>query len=230
MKKCISATMAVLIVLSFVAFTSSAEAGQKLPKAKAPSNAAFIELCRKGTPLEVEKAIKAGANVNPEVHNNMTPLMTAARSNSNPEVITTLLKHGADLNATYWFNGPWTVLNVAVLGSNPAVITTLIKHGADVNAKTDSDWTALMTAAMYNSNPEVMAVLIQNGADVNAKDESGMTALIAAATHNSNPAIIAELTKNGADINAKDSSGKRAIDYAKANPALKNTNVLNMLM
>ena len=55
---------------------------------------AFLELCKTGTLWEVENAINAGANVNAKNQNGLTPLM-AATANSNPEVVTTLIRNGA---------------------------------------------------------------------------------------------------------------------------------------
>ena len=44
-----------------------------------------------------------------------------------------------------------------------------------------------------------------------------------AAAFNANPEVITALLKLGADPKAKDSSGKTALDYAKENEKLKNT-------
>ncbi|MCL2009899.1 MAG: ankyrin repeat domain-containing protein [Synergistaceae bacterium] len=177
----------------------------------------FFELCGTGTVKEVEDAIKAGADVNARYSNGWTPLMSAARHNSNPEVITTLIKNRADVNAI----GPdgWTPLMfVARENSNPEVISTLIKAGADVNAIGPDGWTPLMFAAMENSNPEVISTLIKAGADVNARDSNGGTPLMFAAAYNSNPEVISTLIKNGADVNARDSNGLTPLMLAKSNP------------
>ena len=48
-----------------------------------------------GTPQDVLAAIKAGASLNERDNLGMTPLMWAAMNNTNPEVITALLKAGA---------------------------------------------------------------------------------------------------------------------------------------
>lgn len=55
----------------------------------------FFELCKTGTALQISAAIKAGASINDRTDDGATPLICAA-FNSNPEVITTLLKAGAD--------------------------------------------------------------------------------------------------------------------------------------
>ena len=60
------------------------------------SDGDFLELCKSGTVQEVEAAIKNGANVNAEDEDGWTALMIAATNNSNPEIISVLLKNDAD--------------------------------------------------------------------------------------------------------------------------------------
>ncbi|MGA2641203.1 MAG: ankyrin repeat domain-containing protein [Spirochaetia bacterium] len=72
-----------------------------------------------------------------------TPLMLAAKYNQNPEMITTLLKAGADVNAKDTQLG-WTPLVYAAQGNqNPELILTLLKAGADAKAKDERGQTAL---------------------------------------------------------------------------------------
>jgi ankyrin repeat protein len=61
-----------------------------------------------------------------------TVLMRAARYNSNPEVITVLLKGGADIRARDKDGS--TALMVAAQNDNPEVVTALLEAGTDVNA------------------------------------------------------------------------------------------------
>jgi len=56
----------------------------------------FFELVKTRTPQSVQAAIDQGADVNAQNKDGATPLMYAAAFNQNPEVITTLLKAGAD--------------------------------------------------------------------------------------------------------------------------------------
>ena len=59
----------------------------------------FFELVATGTPIQVQEAIKAGADLKAQAKYGRTPLMAAARYNQNPKVITVLLAAGADVNA-----------------------------------------------------------------------------------------------------------------------------------
>ena len=109
--------------------------------------------------------------------------------------------------------------------TTPAIISALIKAGAEVNATNSDGMSPLMMAAWTNSNPEVLATLIKARAEVNATNSDGMSPLMWAAKTNSNPEVLATLIKAGAEVNATNSDGKKAIDYAKENDALKDTDV-----
>jgi len=212
-------------VLAAVPAAPKAQAS-KAGAAKKIDDEAFIELCKTGTPQEVEVAIKAGADVNAKGKDKdgvtgVTALMNAAQYNSNPEVISSLIKAGADVNAKNQTGG--TALIRAALGNkNPEVTASLVKAGADVNAKNNYGWTAFINAAEEN-NTEVITVLINAGADVNAKNNDGFTSLMNAARYNSNPEVITVLLKAGADVKLKDKNEKMAINYARDNKALINT-------
>ena len=148
----------------------------------------------------------------------MTPLMFAAQSNPNPEVIGVLLKAGADINAKHQDGG--TMLDAAAAANrNSRVIEALVTAGADVNAKGDHGKTPLMCSAQYNRNPEVTVALLKAGADVNAKTANGTTALMLAVGSggNRNPEVVAVLAKAGADVNAKDANGKSVLEYGREN-------------
>ena len=140
-----------------------------------------------------------------------------------------ITKNGANVNAKNVAD--MTALMWAVeSNSNTEATTALIKAGANVNAKTKDEWTPLMWAVRSkNSKIETITALINAGADVNAKSKDGMTPLIFAVRNNSNPNVIITLLSFKADPKVRDNSGKMAIDYAKANKALENTDVLREL-
>jgi len=70
-----------------------------------------------------------------------TPLMYAAEDNEKPEVITTLLKAGADIEARDELG--WTPLTYASKeNQNPEVIMKLLNAGADAKAKSSAGKTA----------------------------------------------------------------------------------------
>jgi ankyrin repeat protein len=102
----------------------------------------FVELVETGTPQQIQAAIDLGEDVNArDKFLGWTALMYAARFNKNPEVITTLLKAGADVNAKD--TDGWTALMWAAWKNQDIrVITKLLKAGADVKAESNEGKTA----------------------------------------------------------------------------------------
>jgi len=106
----------------------------------------------------------------------LNPLITAA-GDKNPEVITTLLKAGADIEARELHYGNTALLWAAWNNPNPEVIATLLIAGADIEARDKFGLTPLMYTAIRNKNPENMiTTLLKAGADAKAKNKAGMTA------------------------------------------------------
>ena len=80
---------------------------------------------------------------------------------------------------------------------------------------------------------EDVAKELANGTSVKERDEIGQTPLICASWYNQNPEIITTLLKHGADAKAKSNEGKTALDYAKDNPKIYQTEAyweLNQVM
>jgi ankyrin repeat protein len=75
--------------------------------------------------------------------------MCAAGYNSNAEVISTLLRAGADIDARDRYNNMTALMYAAWFNQNPAIITTLLNSGADAKAKSCVGKTAA-DFAQYN--------------------------------------------------------------------------------
>lgn len=129
----------------------------------------------------VQNHIKDGVNVNGRGEDEKTPLMLAAMSNKNPDIIRILIENGADVNAQ--MEGGYTPLILAALNNQGfEIIKVLIKNGADVNAKNVHGETPLISANKFSGdiNPDItdiIILLIKHGADVKVKDNEGNTAL-----------------------------------------------------
>ena len=86
-----------------------------------------------GNLAEVERLLKAGADLNAKDKSGTTPLHLAAAKNSTPAVLEVLLKAGADVNAKT--TGGVTPLHFAAFSNpSPAVLEVLLKAGADPRA------------------------------------------------------------------------------------------------
>jgi ankyrin repeat protein len=73
----------------------------------------------------------------------------AAGYNSNTEVIATLLKAGADINARDSYNNLTPLMYAAWLNQNPELVTKLLDAGADAKVKSSIGKTAF-DFAQYN--------------------------------------------------------------------------------
>lgn len=167
--------------------------------------------------------------INKGVNLNSADIMVAAH-NPNPNIISTLVKYGA--NPNYITKKGVTVLMSAVTNnSNTKVIETLINLGADVNA--DSDYsTALIYAVNRRLYPnskftktsklEVIKMLLDAGANVNAVDKYGNSAVVYAVKIE-NIDIINLLLSYGADPFLCNEMGQNAQSFTK------NTKIISIL-
>ncbi|HPC36727.1 MAG TPA: trypsin-like peptidase domain-containing protein [Candidatus Marinimicrobia bacterium] len=119
----------------------------------------IFDIFSKGTPEEVNKAIKAGVNVNERDSSGFTPLMIAARYNENPKVIETLIKSGAKINDCN-YDGITPLMFAALNTINPEIITILLKYGADKKIKDNTGNNAFIYANM-NENIKATPLLVE---------------------------------------------------------------------
>lgn len=99
-----------------------------------------------------------------------------------PEVVKTLLKSGAEVNAASRESMKVTPLASAAAAKQTDIAQMLIAHGANVNARAASGHIPLHEAAA-NGNVELVKLLIAKGADVKAKTDDGKTPLDFAIEH-----------------------------------------------
>jgi len=174
--------------------------------AEALQNAAFY-----GDLAEVQRLLKAGANVDAKSSLGFTPLMRASER-GNVEIARALLQAGADCDVAR-DNGS-TALMDASSGNQPEVLKVLIEAGADPNAKT-TDGTGVMFWAAGYGHTEVVRILVKAGTRIeDPVDRFGTTPLMHA-VRNGKAETVAALLELGAKVNARDTSGKTALSHAK---------------
>jgi ankyrin repeat protein len=181
---------------------------------------------------EVQRLIRAGADVALANNFGATPLSLAAES-GNAAIIKVLLKAGAKANATN-ADGQTALMAVARTGNVDAA-KLLLKAGAQVNAR--EHWggqTALMWASSQQ-HPEMIRALLRAGAKVNERgnvtdwarkvtaeprekgmDRGGLTPLLYAAREGC-VACIRPLLDGGADIDLPDPAGTTPLIVALMN-------------
>lgn len=172
----------------------------------------------KTKPQEIRALVAKGAKINAK-YKGYTPLMYAALITPDPNVISTLIELGANVNDKDDSN--FTALLYAVLkNENPEITATLIRSGADVsifNKKEDDSDMTIFGEMMWDDettpSPKVIRELLRGGVDVNSsRNHHGLTILMhEAARKNPNIEIIKELISGGADVNARDKDDETAL-------------------
>ena len=146
----------------------------------------------------------------------------AARMNR-LNVIQTLLRHGADVNAPgLWGRKPFQFASV---WGHVEVGQWLLDQGVDVNAKDELDRTSLHLAANAG-HYEMVKTLLKQNADSNARDTTGLTPLHLTSNHDIYVDITRLLLTHGADPKARDNNQKTPLHVASSSGRLKVTRLL----
>ena len=175
----------------------------------------------KTKPQEIRALVAKGAKINAK-YKGCTPLMYAVLITPDPNVISTLIELGANVNDKD--DSKFTALVYAALkNTNPEITATLIRHGADVsifNAKQEKSDMTLFGDMMWDKETEpnhrVIRELLRSGVDVNSsRNHHGLTILMHE-MYSDKPNIetIKTLIDGGADVNAKDKDERTALMWA----------------
>ena len=106
----------------------------------------FAILCSKGSPQEVQQALNAGAKPTEQV------MITAAYSNSDPEVIRVLIsfaQHHYGLDFSKHPAVGSNVLNSAIRGGDSDVVRAIMSFGMNINARDSNGRRPLGEALRY---------------------------------------------------------------------------------
>ena len=139
------------------------------------------------------------------------PLIDAAK-NVDREAVRSLLKQGANVNATQ-ADGT-TALHWASYRDDLESADLLIRSGANVNARNDLGATPLW-AACQNGSESMVGRLLTAGANPNAALLLGETPVMVGARSGS-PAVVELLAAKGANVNARAARGQTALMWAVA--------------
>jgi cytohesin len=146
--------------------------------------------------------LERGANVNAQEEDESTPLHPVSfRCHWHPELVRTLLEHGADVSVRN--NLGLTPSLLASRSRNVEVIRIHLERGADVIAvrDRDEDGSTALHLALRWGRAAVACVLLERSVDGMARDRDAMTPLHLAAREE-RVEVVCVLLERGADANA----------------------------
>ena len=135
-----------------------------------------------------------------------TFLMVVAAASQNPDVINTIIRLGADINASNKMG--FTPLMFAAAYNTPGMVQHILDQGADPSTVSlVGDANALHIAASMNPNPGVIDVLIAAGLPLEDRLLNGDTPLLLASEENTNLEVAERLAQLGADVSVFNKDG-----------------------
>jgi len=140
------------------------------------------------------------------------PALIDAVKNVDHEAVRTILKQGANVNASE--GDGTTALHWASYRDDLETADLLIRAGANVNAANDLGATPLW-AASQNGSEAMVRRLLAAGANPNAALLAGETPVMVA-SRSGNPAVVELLISKGANVNAHGTRGQTALMWAVA--------------
>jgi ankyrin repeat protein len=140
---------------------------------------------------------------------NTTAVLWPAIQSGNKEVISLLIKNGADITYVAPYSG--SLLSLTIQNNLKDMFNHLLSISASVNSTNYDKTTPLMTCAIYNRN-EFALKLITLKSKVNAVNDAGMSALLYA-IQKGNFELVKIFVDNGADLRIKDKKGDGIIEY-----------------
>jgi ankyrin repeat protein len=160
----------------------------------------------------VELLLESGLSANLQVDG--TPALAVAARNQQTEIVRTLVKHGANVNAraTGGQDRETPILSFPAANGANEVLELLLEVEAVPDAADVTGATPLMCAA-YMGHEKNVESLIRHRAGLECRDEAGFTALMFAAKGGRLPCAAA-LLRAGGDANARDKDGNPVLSFA----------------
>ena len=171
--------------------------------------------CFYGKHDSVKILLEAGSNPNISSTDKHTSLHAAVKGCCSKSIISAILDHGADENATNKYHNETSLLLACVRGNTNA-INVLLNVGADPNIADAYGDTCLHYAASRDCSKEVLQAIISHDGDVNATNANNVTVLMKACAER-NKDVINVFLNAGADPSVADAAGDTWFHYAAQN-------------
>lgn len=172
----------------------------------------FLDACRNGQVVKVQKYLDEGAAMDDEKNNKdgETGLILASRY-GHLEVVQELIGRGAQLNIAG--KRGLTALARAAENGHLDTVKELVANDAEVGLRDGNGRTVLFISACCGQLDIFRELVSVPGVHVDDVDTGGMTALMWAAW-NGHVDLCLELLDRGADVNIQASGGNTALNYA----------------
>lgn len=183
----------------------------------------------KNNKRKIIKLVKTGVQINYKEPDDGNSALHLATSTDNLEIISLLLKFGADINSIN--NKMQTPLHYTIWHhiDNEQIIALLLNNGANPNAKDNWGMTPLHFTAQI-SNAKINVLLLEAGADIHASNRYGtkLPLYYAATNRNDDPTIVELFINKGANVHAKNVSGETVLEMVeRVKP--NNKKIINIL-
>ena len=190
-----------------------------------------------GDPNTIDLFLRYGADPNARTDADQSSLLhIAARNNTNPDAVESILDLGFDVDALTGAGQP-PLLLASKHNENPDVVQLLLERGADPTFITASGSTPLIGAVWEYPCEQavrckrVLALLLEHGADVDSHDGTGVTAFHASIFVERDIEVVRVLLDHGANVNGPSDTNPRflasSLHWAVSN---KNIEIVELLL
>ncbi|MCR5317435.1 MAG: ankyrin repeat domain-containing protein [Treponema sp.] len=185
----------------------------------------LMRAAKAGNYSEMQRLIKAGANVKKRDNDGWSALMYAVRYQNNMNCIQLLVDNGAPVRIRNKYNTT-PLLLAAEYSENPQVLDYMLR---DRSASENEVFNAFIlaitsTAGSASVKEEKLRLFIDMGIPIN-RIWNGKTPLIYACQYCTSTSTLKVLLDGGAKTLVKDSDGKTAFDYAESNAQLSHDDI-----
>ncbi|MDO5470147.1 MAG: ankyrin repeat domain-containing protein [Akkermansia sp.] len=200
----------VLALMAAAPVLAEAQGGTEQPReAKRVTVEDLKTILTRGTTEQLDNLLNHGIAADTRVGKEAMPLLVMAAYTGRVEMVHTILKHGADPNASQ--KPGISALSVAAATNNAHMLDLLLAHGADKNFRALQGDSVLMLACSQNAL-DTIQLLLASKADPNLADANGVTPLIYSIARCQEPHVVSlMLLEHGADPNARMKDGTTAL-------------------